>query len=88
MIYGSFEFDGDVTDQQAFGLAGGGKIAYLRSIKSEEVQKLFPNAPAIKPGLKLFALLAADGTPIVVTDSRDTAIANAWAHDLEAINVH
>lgn len=88
MINGSFEFNGDVTDRQAFGLAGGGKVAYLRSIRSEEVKNLFPDAPAIKPGLKLFALLAADGTPIVVTDNRDTAIANAWAHDLEAVNVH
>ncbi|MFC0219161.1 hypothetical protein FHS82_001667 [Pseudochelatococcus lubricantis] len=88
MINGSFEFDGDATDVRAFGLAGGGKIAYLRSIRSEDVKKLFPDAPAIKPGLKLFALLAADGTPIVVTDSRDAAIANAWAHDLEAVNVH
>lgn len=88
MINGSFEFEGDARDTKAFGLAGGGKVAYLRSIRSEDVKKLFPDAPAIKPGLKLFALLAADGTPIVVTDSRDTAIANAWAHDLEAVNVH
>ncbi|MGI6245225.1 MAG: DUF1150 family protein [Pseudochelatococcus sp.] len=88
MINSSFEFKGDADDVQAFGLAGGGKVAYLRSIRSEDVQKLFPDAPAIRPGLKLFALLAADGTPIAVTDSRDTAIANAWAHDLEAVNVH
>ncbi|MFT0892332.1 DUF1150 family protein [Pseudochelatococcus sp. G4_1912] len=88
MINGSFEFVGDASDEQAFGQAGGGKVAYLRSIRSEDVPNLFPDAPAIKPGMKLFALLAADGTPIVVTDSRDTAIANAWAHDLEAVNVH
>lgn len=88
MINGSFEFKGDANDVQAFGNAGDGKVAYLRTIRSEDVPNLFPDAPAIKPGLKLFALLSADGTPIVVTDSRDTAIANAWAHDLEAVNVH
>jgi len=36
----------------------------------------------------LFALHAADGTPIMLTDSRETAVANAWSQELQAVSVH
>ena len=42
----------------------------------------------LQPGMQLFALHAADGTPILVTDSREAAIANAWSHELETVSVH
>jgi hypothetical protein len=42
----------------------------------------------MQPGLRLFALLSASGTPILLTDSRDAALANAWAHDLRTVSVH
>jgi hypothetical protein len=67
---------------------GGGKIAYIKSIRSEDVRALFPQAPQLAPGLKLFALHAADGTPIMVTDSREAALANASDHQLETVSVH
>ena len=73
---------------EALAQLGGGRIAYVRPIRSEEVATLFPQAPKIEPGLDLFALLAADGTPIVITDSREAAIANAWSQELEAVSVH
>ena len=38
--------------------------------------------------MKLFALHAADGTPIMLTDSREAAIANAWSNELQAVSVH
>ncbi|GGG30721.1 DUF1150 family protein [Chelatococcus composti] len=84
----SFEFRGDIHDVAALAEAGGGKVAYVRPIRSEQVRQLFPQVPEIQPGLKLFALLAADGTPILLTDSKDAAIANAWANDLETVSVH
>ena len=37
---------------------------------------------------KVFALHAADGTPIMLTDSREAAIANAWSNELQAVSVH
>jgi hypothetical protein len=67
---------------------GDGRIAYVKAIRSEDVATLFPQAPQIAPGLRLFALHAADGTPIMVTDSREAALANAWSHELEAVSVH
>jgi hypothetical protein len=77
-----------VASQEAFAHLGEGLIAYVKAIKSEDVANLFPQAPQIAPGLQLFALHAADGTPIMLTDSREAAIANAWSHELQAVSVH
>ena len=71
-----------------FAALGEGQVAYVKPMQSDEVQRLFPQAPAIAPGLQLFALLSASGTPILVTDSRDAALANAWAHDLQTVALH
>ncbi len=73
---------------EAFAVLGGGEIAYVRPIRSEEVKRLFPQAPSLAPGLKLFSLHAADGTPIIVTDSREAAVANAREHELDMVSVH
>lgn len=73
---------------EALANLGEGLIAYVKPIKSEDVPGLFPQAPQIAPGLKLFALHAADGTPIMLTDSRESAVANAWSHELQAVSVH
>lgn len=73
---------------EALAHLGEGQIAYVKAIKSEDVASLFPQAPDLAPGLKLFALHAADGTPIMLTDSREAAVANAWSHELQAVSVH
>ena len=46
---------------QAFAVLGGGKIAYVKPIRSEDVHALYPEAPEMQPGIRLFALHAADG---------------------------
>ena len=73
---------------EALATMGEGQIAYVKAIRSEDVASLFPQAPEIAPGLKLFALHAADGTPIMLTDSREAAVANAWSQELETVSVH
>jgi hypothetical protein len=73
---------------EALALLGGGKIAYVKAIRSEDVAAMFPQAPQLQPGLQLFSLHAADGTPIMLTDSREAAIANAWSQELETVSVH
>jgi hypothetical protein len=80
--------DVPVMTQEAFAVFGDGKIAYVKPIKSEDVNDLYPQAPALQPGLQLFALHAADGTPILVTDTREAAVANAWSQELETVSVH
>lgn len=76
-----------LTDEQFAGL-GGGAIAYVRPIQSEDVAKLFPQAPALEPGHTLFALLSASGQPIVLSESRDMVLANAMEHQLQTVSVH
>jgi hypothetical protein len=73
---------------EALALLGGGRIAYVKAINSEDVATMFPQAPKIAPGTRLFSLHAADGTPIMLTDSREAALANAWSQELEAVSVH
>jgi hypothetical protein len=74
--------------QEALAHLGDGRLAYVKAIRSEDVGNLFPQAPQIAPGIKLFALHAADGTPIMLTDTREAAVANAWSHELETVSVH
>jgi hypothetical protein len=74
--------------EQAFAILGGGKLAYVKPVRSEDVHRLYPQAPELAPGMDLFALHAADGTPILVTDSREAAVANAMTHELETVSVH
>ena len=69
--------------QEALAQLGDGRLAYVKTIRSEDVANLFPQAPKIAPGIKLFALHAADGTPIMLTDTREAAVANAWSQELE-----
>ncbi|MFC5504543.1 MULTISPECIES: DUF1150 family protein [Hyphomicrobiales] len=71
-----------------FAALGTGEVAYLKSMTSDELLRIFPQAPEIQSGLQLFALLSADGAPILVTDSREAATANAWEHDLRMVSVH
>ena len=67
---------------------GEGQVAYVKALRSDEVHRLFPQVSQIQPGLQLFALLSASGAPIMLTDSRDAAVANAWANDLQTVSLH
>ena len=84
----AFEYEAKSVTPETLAALGEGHIAYVKQIRSEDVPDLFPQAPKIAPGLKLFALHAADGTPIMLTDSREAAIANAWSNELQAVSVH
>src|SRR3977135_3244637 len=87
MTEGNVVFESAGVSTEALATLGEGHIAYVKQIGSEDVPGLFPQAPKIAPGLKLFALHAADGTPIMLTDSREAAIANAWSNELQAVSV-
>lgn len=67
---------------------GEGHVAYLREIESDELIGKYPGLPEIAPGLKLWALFAADGRPILLTDARDSAIAGAFQNDLTPVSLH
>ena len=67
---------------QEFAHLGDGAVAYVKTINSEDVSRLFPQAPPIQPGRQAVRAAGADGSPIMLTDSKDAAIANAWEHEL------
>ena len=71
-----------------FAALGAGEVAYVKPMTSDELMRLYPHAPKIEPGLHLYTLLSADGAPILVTDTREAATANAWEHDLRMVSVH
>jgi hypothetical protein len=71
-----------------FAKLGGGEIAYVKPMTSEDFGAAFPNVAELTPGLSLWALLNADGTPIMVADTREAAIQNAWEHDLRTVSLH
>lgn len=77
-----------IITQDALAHLGDGRLAYVKAIRSEDVAGMFPQAPQIAPGVTLFALHAADGTPIMLTDTRESALASAWSNELEAVSVH
>jgi hypothetical protein len=77
-----------IMPEQNFAGLGGGKIAYVRTIKSQDAKALFPGLPAVAPDLDLFALLAADGTPIMLADTREAIEVNARENDLETVSIH
>jgi hypothetical protein len=76
-----------MTPQQLAQL-GEGQVAYLKLMRSEEIREAFPEAPQLQPGLKLFALLSADGSPILLADTKAAALANAWEQELQTVSVH
>jgi hypothetical protein len=88
MTEGNVAYEGNSVSPEALASLGEGHIAYVKQIRSEDVPGLFPQAPHLAPGLKLFALHTASGQPIMLTDSREAAIANAWSNELQAVSVH
>lgn len=73
---------------EALARLGDSEIAYVKPIMSDHLKDVFPEAPDMAPVIRLFALHAADGTPIMLTDSRDSALAGARQHELTAVSVH
>ena len=67
---------------------GDGQVAYIKILPSEKAREMFPAIEDLPDGINLYALHGADGTPMMLTDSRSAAIANAIENDLEPVSVH
>ena len=80
--------DKETMSPEIFAGLGGGRIAYVRPLNADEARGLFPTMPPVAPGLELWALLAADGTPIMLADSRQAVVMNARDNDLETMSLH
>ncbi|MBO6756564.1 MAG: DUF1150 domain-containing protein [Roseibium sp.] len=74
--------------EEDFSQLGAGEIAYVRKISSTDLQKLFPQVPPVQDSMTIYALLNADGTPILLADSREAVLANAFEQELTMVSVH
>ena len=77
-----------ILTQDQLAQLGEGLIAYVKPIRSEDVGNMFPEIPDVEPGMQLFALLGANGRPLILTDSRDAAVANAMQNELHMVSLH
>lgn len=80
--------DKNVLTEAELAHLGEGTLAYLREIDSDELRGKFPGMPEIEPGTRLWAVFAANGRPIMLTDARDTALAGAMQNDLTPVSIH
>lgn len=67
---------------------GEGELGYIRKMRSEDVSRVFPEAPEMSPGLEFWALFGADGTPILLTDNRSSTFFKAAEDDLQTVSLH
>jgi hypothetical protein len=71
-----------------FAALGDGQVAYIKTMTSEEAERLFPQVEGLPAGMSLFALHGADGSPIALTDSFDAAFGHAIEDDLAVASIH
>ncbi len=78
----------NIMTPETFAGLGGGRIAYVRPLNADQARGMFPSMPPVAPGLELWALLSADGSPIMLADSREAVVLNAHENELEAVSLH
>lgn len=62
--------------------------AYIRELSADDFETLYPGVLDGEVPIKLFALLGADGEPLMISDDRSVAEANASENDLEMVSLH
>lgn len=67
---------------------GGGRIAYIKILTSDEAHRMYPAIEGLPSGINLYALHAADGTPLALTDSMQAALGHALGDELVVASVH
>jgi hypothetical protein len=77
-----------IMSQLELARLGGGQIAYIKEMTADEARRMFPLLEGLPRDTDLFALHAADGTPIALTDSRQAAVSHAMGDELEIAAVH
>ena len=77
-----------IISQRDLAKLGGGEVAYIRTMSSAEAKKMFPAIKGLPRGISLYALHAADGTPLALTDTRQAAVGHAMGDALEIASLH
>lgn len=68
----------------------GVRLAYIKRIGVKEARALgvIPSNIRLPEGIKLYAIHAADGTPIAIMDNYDSAYGAAVQNDFVPLSVH
>lgn len=77
-----------ILNERELAALGGGQIAYIKVLSSDQAKVMYPAIEDLPPGLQLYALQAADGSPIALTDSLQAAIGHARGDELDVASVH
>jgi hypothetical protein len=84
-------FDRSAVSQmspETFASLGENRLAYIKAVRSEHVALLCADAPMLAPGYRVFVLHAADGTPMLLAESHEAALADATSRSIETVSVH
>ncbi len=93
-MVGSEARSGGVMSEKELAALGAPDTVYIcqvdaDSIRHEIAQDLPPDSGYIfDPGTKFYAVCAADGTRVAITDSREAAFATALQHEMTPVSVH
>jgi hypothetical protein len=79
---------GPVMSELELARLGGGEVAYIKTLTSDEALVMFPQIEGLPKGIPLFSLHAADGTPIALTDTLQAAIGHAQEDELSIAPLH
>ncbi|CAA2137160.1 MULTISPECIES: DUF1150 domain-containing protein [Hyphomicrobium] len=79
---------GPVMSELELARLGGGEVAYIKTLTSDEAIEMFPQIEGLPKGIPLFSLHAADGTPIALTDTLQAAIGHAQEDELSIAPLH
>ena len=60
-----------------FASLGAGEVGYVRKMKSDELTRRFPALNPLAPGLDVWALFAANGQPIILSNERSAVMEGA-----------
>ena len=71
----------NLTDQELASL-GQNEVGYIRKMKSEDLTARFPAISQIAPGLDVWALFAANGMPIVLSDRQAAVMQGASENEI------
>lgn len=74
--------------QSEFAELGGGEVAYIKTLTSDEAHRMYPAIEGLPDGINLYALHAADGTPLALTDSMQAALGHALGDELVIASIH
>lgn len=67
---------------------GDGELAYVRAFRAADLKHIFPQSAELHPSVQLYALFGADGSPLMLADSREAILSGAWQHDLSMVKLH